>query len=131
MAMEAAELPGFGARTHPPERVSVVFPEIAAVRIEIVVFQGRQLVVVEVPVAGAKGGGYGGHLGMAGSAGLIILLHGEVPSTSGDFEILRNGPFRRFLTYPDVFITRTVAGLAVNSRLGPDRVVGVGFQIVV
>ena len=129
--MEAAELSGFVARAHEPSCVCIVFTQIPAVRIKIGVFQSHQVIVVEETVSRLKRGRQRSHLGMARRAGLIILLHGEVPSTSNDLEILWGLSLGCFFAHPDVFLGRTVAGLTVEARLGPHGMVCVGFQIVV
>ena len=77
VAMDAGEFSRSCAGTHQPEGVGVVLAEVPSVGMEVRIFQRGQVVVIEKGLSRPESPGQGGHLRVAGSAGLVVLLHGE------------------------------------------------------
>ena len=66
VAGDTVELAPLQARTHEPQRVGVILPEVTSVGVEVRIFEGGEVIVVKEFLARGKRGREGYHLGMAG-----------------------------------------------------------------
>ena len=130
VAVVAVELARLAARAHQPRSIRVVFAEVAAVGIEIGVFQRNQIEMIEELVARTKGERERDHFRVAGGAQVVHLCGGEVLGAN-NLDVFRCAARRGGLHRADVLLGRAVTRLATDARLGPRRVVGVGGQVVV
>ena len=95
------------------------------------VFESYQTKVIEEFVPWLERIREHNRLCMTTGACCVVLLLGEVTTAASYFQIVRDGSLWRRLADTNVLISRAVAGFAIDARLLPDRVVGVGLQVII
>ena len=74
VAGHTVELARLEAWTHEPQGVSVIFSEVAAIGVKVMVLKGNEVIVVEELFARCERGREGDHLGVAGRTRGVVLV---------------------------------------------------------
>ena len=130
VARHTVDLSCLGAWAHEPGGIRVVLTQVTAIRVEVRVLQGGEIVVVEEALPRRVRGGYRGHLGVTAGTGGVVLLGGEFLDTD-DLHVLRLLPLGSLFHDPVVLCRWCVTGFAVDTRFCPGCFIRIGLEVVV
>lgn len=113
-----------------PERIRVIFPEVAAICAEIRMFQTGEVIVIEIVLARNKTFGNRTHFRMAWSTSVDVLFRCK-GSPAGQQKIGRACGCRIFFVITDMFSARAVTAFATDARFAPTRGIAIRLRIIV